>query len=49
MKADSNENHKLGFVLSSLNLKQAEPVYVAFSAASDVNKDILWEIFGGNI
>ena len=46
-KARADENDMIGFTLHSINLKSKEPGYVAFQKASEINEDILWEIFGG--
>src|SRR5436190_3790470 len=47
MKAEASEGDQIGFTLRSLNFKNKEPGYVAFRPASEVDGDILWQIFGG--
>ncbi|XP_054272648.1 uncharacterized protein LOC128992928 [Macrosteles quadrilineatus] len=47
MKEQAFENDQLGFTLQSLNLKSKEPGYVNFRPASEINEDVLWQIFGG--
>lgn len=47
IKSRASDGDYLGFTLQSLNLKNRDPGYVAFRPASEVNDDILWNIFGG--
>ncbi|WP_143442446.1 hypothetical protein, partial [Klebsiella pneumoniae] len=45
-KAETYKGDLIGFTLQSLNKSDKEPGYVSFRPASEVNGDILWEIFG---
>jgi hypothetical protein len=49
MEEQSCENDHLGFTLQSLNLKSKDLGYIAFRPASEINKEILWDIFGSII
>lgn len=47
VKADAQDTDYVGFTLNSLNLKSKEPGYVSFRPIGKINKNILWDIFGG--
>lgn len=46
VKAEACETDYLGFTLRSLNLKEREPGCVAYRPASEVDINVLWDIFG---
>ncbi|XP_054259393.1 uncharacterized protein LOC128984131 [Macrosteles quadrilineatus] len=47
MKEQAFENDQLGFTLESLNLKSKAPGYVNFRPATEIDENVLWQIFGG--
>lgn len=47
VKSQASETDYIGFTLTSLNLKSDRPGYVAYRPSSQVDEDILWNIFGG--
>ena len=49
LKSEASENDQIGLTLRSLNFKNENPGYVAFRPATELNSDVIWNIFGGII